>query len=173
VLAQLKELPGFTAPAHLPELRRLSLDLVKPGVVANLWPARGELYRWFVSALDGDGNELAGIRHPDIAVPLATYAGHNVRHPDAGAAGEPVPMAGATYPFPATAEQRHAIADPRPAIEERYPDRETYLEQVRSAARALVHARLLLEEDLAAVVQQAGAKYDAFTSRRSLHDPEG
>jgi hypothetical protein len=165
VLAQLKTLPGFTAPAHLPELGRRSFDLPQPGAIATLPPERGGLYRWFVSIVDGDGNEVAGIRHPDVAVPLATYTGHNVRHPDAGAAGELVPMAGATYPFPATAEQRHATADPRPAIEERYPNREAYLEQVRSAAEALMNARFLLQEDLALVMQQAGAKYDAFTNR--------
>ena len=167
VLARLASVPGFTPPVHLPELRRLAFDLAGAGVIASLPPARGELYPWFVSAVDSDCNEVAGIRHPDIAVPLATYTGHNVRHADAGAAGELVPMAGATYPFPAATEQRQKTNDSRPAIEERYPNRETYLAQVRSAAQALVNERLLLQEDVALVLQQAGAKYDAFTHRKS------
>jgi hypothetical protein len=166
VLARLKAVPGFTQPEHLPELRRLAFELASPGVIASLPPMCGELYSWFVSAVDSDGNEIAGIRHPDIAVPLATYTGHNVRHLDAGAPGELVPMAGATYPFPATTQLRHATNDPRPAIEERYPNRDAYVEQVRSVAEALVNARLLLQEDVATVLQQAGAKYDVFSSRK-------
>src|SRR4051794_21070978 len=35
-------------------------------------------YGTFVSAVDADGNEIAGIRLPPIAVPLATYTGWNV-----------------------------------------------------------------------------------------------
>jgi hypothetical protein len=101
-------------------------------------------------------------------VPLATYTGHNVRHPDAGAGGELVPMAGATYPFPATSEQRHAADDPRPAVQERYSNRATYPEQVRSAAEALVNERFFLREDLATVLQQARAKYDAFTNTKPI-----
>lgn len=166
VLARLKAVPGFTQPEHLSELRRLAFDLATAGVIASLPPTCGELYPWFVSAVDSDGNEIAGIRHPDIAVPLATYTGHNVRHPDAGAPGELVPMAGATYPFPATIEQRHKTNDPRPAIEERYPNRDAYVEQVLSVAEALVNARLLLQEDVATVLQQARAKYDVFSNRK-------
>ncbi len=166
VIARLKAVPGFTPPERLPELRRLAFDLANPGVIASLPPMCGELYPWFVSAVDSDGNEIAGIRHPEIAVPLATYTGHNVRHPDAGAPGELVPMAGATYPFAATTEQRRATNDPRPAIEERYRNRHAYLEQVRSAAEALVTARWLLQEDVAMVLRQAGAKYDVFIDTR-------
>ena len=166
VLARLAAIPGFTPPEHLPELRRLAFDLAAPGVIASLPPARGENYPWFVSAVDGDGNELAGIRHPEIAVPLATYTGHNVRHPDAGAPGELVPMAGATYPFPSTAGQWRGANDPRPAIEQRYPSREAYLERVRCAAEALARERFLLYEDITTVLQQAAVKYDAFTGTR-------
>jgi hypothetical protein len=144
VLASLNAIPGFRKPEHLPELKRLAFDWSRPGVIATLPPTCGAAYPWLVSAVDRDGNEVAGIRHPDVAVPVATYTGHNVRHPDAGAPGELVPMAGATYPFPSTAEKRQKTNDPRRAIEERYPNREAYLEQVRYAAQALVDARFLL-----------------------------
>jgi hypothetical protein len=164
-LAALHAVPGFRQPEHLPELKRLAFDWSGPGVIARLPPPCGAAFPWFVSAVDNDGNEVAGIRHPDVAVPVATYTGHNVRHPDAGAPGELVPMAGATYPFLATAEQRQKSNDPRRAIEERYGNREAYLEEVRCAAQALVDARFLLQEDIATVLQQAGIKYDAFTNK--------
>ena len=165
VLAKLSSIPGFTGPEHLSELRRLEFDLTAPGVPAALPPVWGEAYQWYVSAVDGDGNETSGIRHPDIEVPLATYTGHNVRHAEAGAPGELVPMAGATYPFPATASDRRAANDPRPSIEERYTDRDSYLEQIRRSALTLVEQRLLLDEDIAGIVEHAAIKYDAFTQR--------
>lgn len=157
-------IPGWARPAHLPELRRLDFELTGPGVPSKLPPAWGEPYPWYVSALDSDGNEVAGIRHPDLAVPLATYAGYNVRHADAGAPGEVVPMAGATYPFPRTGAERTDAGDPRPPIAERYANRQAYLAQVRAAAEALVAERLLLDEDVERMVAEAGVKYDAFTA---------
>ena len=60
-----------------------------------------------------DGNEAAGIRLPDLSVPLATYAGWNLRHPDSGAPGQIMPQIGSTIPFPATREDREANAATR------------------------------------------------------------
>jgi hypothetical protein len=34
-----------------------------------------------VPAVDRDGNEVSGIRLPDVTTPLATYTGWNLRHP--------------------------------------------------------------------------------------------
>ena len=70
-------------------------------------------------AVDDDGNDLGGISLPDLAVPLATYTGWNVRHEDIGGEGQPLVPVGATLPFPATIPARRAKADPRLAIEER------------------------------------------------------
>jgi hypothetical protein len=38
-------------------------------------------YRVFVPKIDADGNDIAGIRLPDISVPLATYTGYAYRAP--------------------------------------------------------------------------------------------
>ena len=160
-LEELAMIPGLVPPAHLPELRRLDFGFAEAGVPTRLPPLRGEPYPWFVSAVDSDGNEISGIRHPDIAVPLATYVGFNVRHASSGAPGELVPAAGAMYPFASTADRRRA-EDRRPSIAERYRDRETYLQRIMEAARSLVVDGLLLTEDVGPIVEEAGIKYDAF-----------
>ena len=121
----------------------------------------------WLSAVDEDGNELAGIRLPDITVPLATYTGWNVRHADIGGPGQTLSLLGSTMPFPATRAERQASGDPRPSIEERYPSKEDYLRRVQQAAEALVQQGYLLAEDLTTVAEQASQRYDVFRDRVS------
>ena len=122
----------------------------------------GGRYQNYVSALDPDGNEVAGIRMPDVAVPVATYTGWNPRAPETGGKGQINLMQGSTFPFAATRAEREQRGDPRSSIEERYRDREDYLAQVRAAAEALVQQRYLLAEDVDLAVRLAGERYDAF-----------
>ncbi len=162
-LATLGHIPGLRTPEHLSVLHHLDFgESPSRGVPAHLPPSLGEPYPYYVSAVDADGNEVAGIRHPDVAVPLATYTGWTTRHPDIGGAGELVPMAGATYPFARTAAERQATGDPRPSIAERYAGRGDYLMQVRAAAEDLVAQRFLLAEDLDTVLQAAALRWDAL-----------
>jgi hypothetical protein len=119
----------------------------------------------FVSAVDGDGNERAGIRPPELRVPLATYTGWNPRHPEQGAPGDIMAMMGSTLAFARTAAERARAGDPRPSIGERYAGREDYLTRVRRDAEAMVTARQLLAEDVDAVVARAGALWDFVCPR--------
>jgi hypothetical protein len=113
-----------------------------------------------VSAVDADGNEVAGIRPVELAVPLATFTGWNPRHPEQGAPHDIMAMMGSTLPFARTAEERARRGDPRPSIAERYASRDDYLARVRAAANALVRARHMLAEDIDAVVERAGRAWD-------------
>ncbi len=97
-----------------------------------------------VSKLDADGNEVAGLRLPDIAVPVATYTGTNLYR---DAAGELCDRDGTYVPFAATRAAREAAGDPRLSLEERYGTRDAFVARLRAAAEALVAARLLLVED--------------------------
>ncbi|RLT35221.1 MAG: hypothetical protein DWI59_04370 [Chloroflexi bacterium] len=115
-----------------------------------------------VSAVDVDGNERAGIRLPDVAVPLATHTGWNPRHLDTGGLGETAGLSGSTIPFAVTAADRERTGDPRLSIEERYRDRDDYLAQVRAAAEALAADRYLLAQDIDVAVANAGARWDAL-----------
>jgi hypothetical protein len=120
-----------------------------------------------VPQVDRDGNEIAGIRDPEVAVPLATTTGWNFRSEKVGNSTDIYQTLGSYIPFPATRAAREARGDPRLSIEERYSGRGDYLQRVESAATDLVRRRYLLEEDLDDVLARAGAHWD-FATRESL-----
>jgi hypothetical protein len=111
-------------------------------------------YTTFVSAVDGDGNEVAGIRLPSIAVPLGTYTGWNVykAQPD-----ELADRDGSFIPFARDKAEREAAGDPRLSLAERYGNRAHYVDQVKRAAAVLVAERLLLQGDADRLVAAAEA----------------
>ena len=119
----------------------------------------------FVAAVDEDGNERAGIRPPELRVPLATFTGWNPRHPEQGAPGDIMAMMGSTLAFARTADERAKTGDPRLSIAERHAGREAYLARVRQDAGEMVAARQLLAEDVDAVVERAGALWDFVCPR--------
>ena len=105
----------------------------------------GPLYPSFVPTTDSDGNDIAGVRLPDVTVPLATYTGWALR---SGAwANDGCESSGQYIPFPRTAADRQATGDPRPSIEERYPSFGEYYAKVKNAIDGLVKDRLMLCED--------------------------
>ena len=62
-------------PASLPYARCVNLGPDADRGIGR-WPVKlGETYVDLVSAIDDDGNEVAGIRLPAVAAPLATYTG--------------------------------------------------------------------------------------------------
>jgi hypothetical protein len=119
-------------------------------------PVVASPYPVFVPATDADGNDRAGVRLPDVAVPVATYTGYGFRA--AGLGGPDLCDAfGQAIPFAKTRADRAAAGDPRPSLEERYPTHQAYVDQVRAAAEALARDRLLLQEDVDRFVQAAQA----------------
>jgi Alpha/beta hydrolase domain len=116
-----------------------------PGDWVHPTPA-AHTYRVLVCRVDADGNEVAGIRLPDIAVPLATYTGWNAYktpYPE----GELADRDGSYLAFAPDKAAREATGDPRLSISERYANRGEYVAKVQAAAAALVRERLLLQED--------------------------
>lgn len=120
-----------------------------------------------VSQVDADGNELGGIRVPELAVPLATTTGWNFRSERIGNPGDIVNLMGSYIPFARTRAEREAAKDPRRSIEERYASRDSYLEQIKSAALVLVKGGYLLPEDVDDVVARAGRHWDHATGSDS------
>ena len=162
--AVFQAIPGVEFPARHRYLCRLDFGL-EDGVSTKLPPQEGNPYPNLVSAVDQDGNELGGIRLPELTASLATQTGWNVRHPDTGGPGQTLRMIGSTIPFAATRSEREASGDPRLSIEERYPTRDDYLERVRREVHTLVDAGYLLPEDISFISEGAGQRYDLFRSR--------
>ena len=159
--AVLGAIPGVRFPERISRPARLDFgpDLESKGIAA-LPPKAGATYPSFVSAVDADGNEVAGIRPPELLVPLATFAGWNLRHPDQGAPGDLMSMMGSTLPFPLTRADRERTKDPRPSLEERYGSRDRYLTRVREALPTAVAAGHVLAEDVESIVERAGQLWD-------------
>jgi hypothetical protein len=118
---------------------------------------------FLVPQVDDDGNELAGIRVPEVSVPLATTTGWNFRAERIGNPTTIVALLGAYVPLARTRAERDARRDPRPSIEERYKGRDDYLQRIRTAANALVKERFILEQDVEDVVQRATRHWDYAT----------
>ncbi len=106
-----------------------------------------------VPQVDADGNERAGIRSVEQAVPVATYTGWNFRSPTVGAPKEVVSLMGSSIPFAATDEARKA-GDPRRSVASRYASKEQYLTRARDHADTLVKAGYLLAADVPQVIKR-------------------
>lgn len=111
-------------------------------------------YEALVPAVDADGNDVAGIRLPPIAVPLATYTGWNL-YREPYPEGELCDRQGSYLPFAGTPAERQATGDSRLSLAERYGSQEAYVKQVEAAAQALVAERLLLPADADRYVAEA------------------
>jgi len=108
-------------------------------------PANGPIYPSFVPKTDPDGNDIAGIRLPEVQVPLATYTGWALR---AGPqADDGCEASGQYIPFAKTKAERLASGDPRLSVEERYGNLDTYSSKLRKAIDSLVSSGYLLPFD--------------------------
>lgn len=123
------------------------------GIMTILPPKHvGTPYPALVPKTDADGNDMAGIRIPDVAVPTATYTGWALR---AGAGDDGCDAAGQMIPFAKTKAERMEKNDPRPSLEERYPSHDDYVTKVSAAANALKADRLMLDADVQRIVKKA------------------
>ena len=153
-------LPGARFPARITRPARMDFGPETGKGVVTYPPKTGEPYKSYVSAVDDDGNEVAGVRPIELQAPLATFTGWNTRHADTGAAGDLMSMNGSTLPFPLTRADRERTRDPRRSIAERYPARAAYLEKVRETTRKMIAERHVLAEDLEAIIERAGKRWD-------------
>jgi hypothetical protein len=117
-------------------------------------PEGGAQYRPLVATVGADGNELAGIRLPDIAAPLATYTGWNA-YKAPFPEGELCDRDGSYAPLAKSRAERAKSGDPRPSLEELYGDHAGYVAKITAAAHALVRERLLLPEDARHYIEAA------------------
>lgn len=158
--AQFPRIHGVNLPEGFYEPLRLDFGprFHTEGITDIVPPRVGAAYRALIPAVDADGNETAGIRLPDVAVPLGTFTGWNLRAAAFGAEGLLAGLDGMYLPFAVTAAEHRERSDPRPSVQERYPTREVYLARMTEAALELQRQRLLLAEDVVAILQQAAQR---------------
>jgi hypothetical protein len=156
------KIPGIAFPEHItlarredygPEFRAKGIATIEP-------PKLGTPFPTLVPQVDADGNDLGGIRTPELAVPLATYTGWNLRARDVGAPDELASMQGSWIPFARTKAEREKAGDPRASIEERYRSREEYLKRFTDAAKSLEKAGFLLPPDTEQIIERGTAEWD-------------
>ncbi len=135
-----------------------------PGQVRN---GKAEMLPHLVPQVDPDGNDLAGIRVPDVSVPVATNTGWNFRSESVGGTKEIYNLLGSYIPFAMTKAERDARKDPRPSIAEHYRDRDDYLAKLRTAAQEMVKGRYLLSEDVENVIKRGEAHWQFLTGRNA------
>jgi hypothetical protein len=159
--------PGFQLPQQ--PLRAFHLNFGadwSKGIVSVEPPEVGKPFVVRVPAVDADGNVRAGIRLPDIAVPLATQAGWNYRDASIGAPDRLAGEIGSYIPFARTRADRDRTHDPRLSVEERYRNRDEYVGKFATSMLDLVSRGYLLPEDVADLLRHAAEHYDwAMTDR--------
>jgi hypothetical protein len=147
--------PGKTGFPAVPGavVVKVTNQVAPPGDWVHPKPA-DKAYRTLVCKVDADGNEAAGVRLPDIAVPLASYSGWNEYKPPYPA-GELADRDGSCLPFAIDKAAREAAGDPRPSIAERYKSGADYVAKVQAVVSALQKDRLLLAEDAKNYIERA------------------
>jgi hypothetical protein len=131
-----------------PNFYQTFIPTINPPVITPPYednPANGRIYPSYVPKTDSDGNDIAGIRLPELTVPLATYTGWGLR---SGVwANDGCEASGQYIPFAATSAARTAAGDPRPSVQERYASYDVYRTQLVRAVDKLVRARFLICDD--------------------------
>jgi len=136
-------------------------DAGAPAQVMRAWrvsyeaepPSLGKLFPLLLPAIGADGNEVGGIRMPEVEVALARYRGWNYVANEFAPKNYVNSMVGSTLPLP--------VAE----LKKRYGSKERYQSLVKEKALAMVKERLLLEQDVEPVTARAGQAWDWVMSR--------
>ena len=138
--ARLDDFQGLDAN-RLGGLAQLGLGARADEGICRFPAEEGAPYARLVSDVDDTLNETAGVRLPDIAVPIACHTGWNPRHPDNGAPMLPAIFVGFTR------------------FAKNLPDADEYESRVRDWVRELVRGRYVLAEDAERVVRNCLVRF--------------
>jgi hypothetical protein len=164
------KIPGVNLPHEYNLAYHLDFGPQWPqGIVSNEPPKVGDPFGVRIPQTDSDGNDLGGVRLPELQAPLATYTGWNLRDPSIGASDQRASFLGSFIPFAKTAQERQQSGDPRLSIEERYTSRDQYIAKFTEAANRLVRQRFLLREDLPAVIARGQREWDEVVGKGDVN----
>jgi hypothetical protein len=165
-LARFPNIPGVNLPSKPSGLPYWNYgpDFDERGIMSVFPPEAvpGKEYPVQVPQVDADGNDMGGVRYPDMQVPLGTYLGWALRK-FGFAEGELLSTNGSIITFARTKTEREAKGDLRPSIEERYASHEAYVQAVKRSVDGLVKEGLMLQED--------GERYIEAARKKNPLDP--
>ena len=122
------------------------------GILAKIpGVATGKFYKVSVPTVDANGNEIAGIRLPEIEAPLGTSSGWALRGPTFGGKADGLDGAegaGQFVPF-AKDDATKVAGDARKSITAMYGTKDAFIAARMKAANDLKARRLMLDADLA------------------------
>ena len=154
-------IPGIRVPTNPPPLWQLGMgrDYARKGIITE--PVHvGAKYPLLVPAVDADGNELGGWRGAMSSVPLGTYTAWNWKLPEFARFGFISGLNGAFIPFARTRGERLAAHDPRLSIEERYGNREGFMEAATASIDNAIAKRFLLPIQREDILAKMGRHWD-------------
>ncbi|MGE3403349.1 MAG: alpha/beta hydrolase domain-containing protein [Vicinamibacterales bacterium] len=158
-------IPGLPFASYLPPVFRLNLGprFATDRIISEP-PMTGEELPVRVPQVDADGNDMGGIRVPEIGVPLGTFTGWNISEPTLPGLRYLAGLAGSFEPFARTRDERERTGDARLSIAERYRNRDDYLARVREYAEILVKERVALATDVDAIISLAAQLWEAVAN---------
>ena len=112
-----------------------------------------------------DGNDLGTLLPAEVAVPLATYTGWNLRRRDVGAEDMLASLTGSYIPFAKTTAEAKKTGDPRPSLEERYGTFPEYRRQLSGRCDEMIRQRYLLKEDAERILATAEGRRELFEKK--------
>lgn len=138
-----KSMHGVAVPKFAYDVAKLDLSTEPPKIVG--------FYTNLVPQVGADGNELAGVRPPELQAPIATYTGWNLRDPQAG------------FPDYRASFVGSFIAWPKAEIVAIYRNADEYLGRFTSAALRLVRERFLVSGDLVRILDRGAEEFSWAT----------
>jgi hypothetical protein len=157
-------IPGINRPHEANLAYRLDFGPGWHDGILGLEPPKvGGAFPVLVPQVDPDGNERDGVRLPEFAAPLATYAAWNLRDPSIGGPDQRVSFEASYIPFPKTAADREKSHDPRQSVAERYSSHDEYMSHFAKATDDLVKQHWILPEDRGALIQRGEQEWAEAT----------
>ncbi|MCI0377048.1 MAG: hypothetical protein L0215_05555 [Gemmataceae bacterium] len=148
-------LPGVRYPQVIqqPVFADWGPEFLTKGIIGKEPPIVKGDYKVLVAKSDADGNDLGCLLVPEVAVPLATYTGWNLRREDVGADGQLASLMGSYIPFAKSKAEREKAGDARLSLEERYGGFDKYQNAFSAACEKLATERYFIAEDVARAVK--------------------
>lgn len=143
------KIPGMRHPGRNLQPPRVNYGELfwSDGIFTVVPPEMMEPNITLVPNFDSDGNGIGGIRLPELQMPLGTYQGWNPRREEIGAPNYLQRFTGSFWAFAKTEAERKQNNDPRLSLEERYENKETYVQRVKKAVQELIEQGFFLKED--------------------------